>query len=404
VVKRAIILAPLSCLDKVWAQEIFTAATHRRFAILHGTAEKRRTLLADPHYDFYIINHDGYEIIAKQVHARTDINLIIVDEASEYRNAGTKRYKAFQHSLRADVRLWMLTGTPTPTAPTDAWALSKLVNPSGVHPSFTRFKERVMLQVSSYKWVPRPDAQEEVYRILQPAIRFDKRDCIDLPPTTYLDREAALSAAQKLAYEDMRKHMVLEAGGETITAANAAVKLGKLIQISCGVLYGPEKTRHHIGAPERIKVLKECIEQAGAKVIVFVPLTGALEYVASELRKHWTVAVVDGSVSANKRNQIFGDFQNSKDPHILVAHPETASHGLTLVAADMTIWYAPIFSADQYLQANNRTTRPGQTRHTTIVHIGSSEIEWAVYRTLRERKRVQETVLDLYRKITDKNA
>jgi SNF2 family DNA or RNA helicase len=96
-----------------------------------------------------------------------------------------------------------------------------------------------------------------------------------------------------------------------------------------------------------------------------VPLTGALNAVASDLRKHWSVEIVDGSVSVTQRNRIFADFRRSKDPHVLVANAGAMSHGLTLTEASTIVWYAPTNSNDTYNQANARIVRPGQERSGT---------------------------------------
>jgi SNF2 family DNA or RNA helicase len=145
----------------------------------------------------------------------------------------------------------------------------------------------------------------------------------------------------------------------------------------------------------RLKVVKEVIEECGEKVIVFVPFTAALNRFYDELKNHWTVAVVDGSVSAGKRNQIFKDFQLAPSPHILLAHPETMAHGLTLTAATTIIWASPTTSTEIFLQANARIARPGQTKVTNIVMLHGSEVERKLYQTLKDRRRLQDLVLDL---------
>jgi len=94
---RALIVAPLSTLERVWGDTLFVHFTHRSFAILHGSAERRRRLLAQPS-DFYIINHDGIKVpeIHKAIMYRDDIDIVVVDEIAAFRNAGTDRFKNFR--------------------------------------------------------------------------------------------------------------------------------------------------------------------------------------------------------------------------------------------------------------------------------------------------------------------
>src|SRR5690242_6114017 len=133
-VDKCLVLSPLSTLERVWMTDIFDTLMHRKCTIAHGTRAKRISALqAD--VDFYIMNHDGLGIaeIVDLIFKRPDINLIIVDEASMFRNPTTRKYKALAKLCsRHDIRLWLLTGTPCPNDPTDAWALAKLVSPDRV--------------------------------------------------------------------------------------------------------------------------------------------------------------------------------------------------------------------------------------------------------------------------------
>jgi SNF2 family DNA or RNA helicase len=138
------------------------------------------------------------------------------------------------------------------------------------------------------------------------------------------------------------------------------------------------------------------IDEATGKVIIFVPFTGVLDALATKLKKRWSVAVVDGGVSAGKRNQIFSDFCEKSDPHLLVAHPQCMSHGLNLHnKCWTTIWYAPIPSHEYFVQANARTVRPGQKNVTHIIQISGSPVERKVYQALQERGKFQDLVLML---------
>ena len=393
-VRRVLIISPLSCIG-VWVNEAFSVVPHRSVSAVHGSREKRRELLAYG-ADICVINHDGVYTILDEL-KDGQIDLVIVDEAAAYRNAGTRRYKSLRKILKPETRLWLMTGTPVPTAPTDAHALILLVNPSKVPSSFKLFQHRVMSQVSQYKWVPKPDSNEYVFSLMQPAIRFKKQDCVDLPPLVYMNRECALTAEQTKAYVEMKRKARFEMNGTPVTAANAAVKLNKLQQICCGVVKDADGSAVYIDDKPRLELLEEIVEESEGKVVVFVPYIFAMEKVAAHLRQRWDVALVNGSVPMHERNEIFAAFQNTPTPRVLVAHPQTAAHGLTLTAASTTVWYAPIFSAEYYTQANNRMDRPGQKNSMNVVHIGACPLEWQIYEALRAKNLRQSTLLALYR-------
>jgi SNF2 family DNA or RNA helicase len=396
--RKAIIVSPMSTMDSVWANEIrmhfmFT----RTCAVLHGTRERRLKLLALD-VDFYIINHDGLKVIGDEIAKRNDIDLWILDEAAVYRNSQTSRFKSMVKLLRPTDWVWLMTGTPCPVAPTDAWALAKLMGSTKAPKYFNTFKHATMEQITQYKWVPRPGAFDQAYAILQPGIRFKKSDCLDLPPVTMQYRHCDLTPSQHKTYKDMHQELVASVQGKEITAANAAVKLSKLLQICCGVLYDGNGGHALVDAKNRLELVEEICEEAANKVIIFVPFTAALNMVADHLRQRWTVEVVDGSTSPTERKRIFDAFQQSPDPRILVAHPKTTAHGLTLTQADTTIWYAPIFSLEIFEQANNRMDRPGQRNPMTVVMLESTGMESSIYAALRSKGRMQDSVLELYKK------
>jgi SNF2 family DNA or RNA helicase len=198
----------------------------------------------------------------------------------------------------------------------------------------------------------------------------------------------------------MLSKLATEYAGGQILAVNEAVKVNKLIQIACGVAYGANGDEVYIPSTPRLEVLKEVIEASEGKVIVFVPLTGALEAVATEIRKDFTAEVVHGATSKSERDRIFAAFQKTSDPRVLVANAATMSHGLTLTAATTIVWYAPVHSNEIYEQACARVRRPGQTKTTLIVHIAGSDVERRVYKRLRDKQSLQGLVLEM---MEDKN-
>ena len=401
-IKKVLILSPLSTLERVWADAIFTGFVHRKFVVLHGTAEKRLKLLRTE-ADFYIINHDGFAIIKDKCHGMFD--LVIVDEAAVLRNPSTQRFKIFRKWATNNIatRLWLMTGTPTPNDPTDAWALAKLVGSPFCTKTYTAFREQVMMKIGQWKFVPRPESVEIVKHILQPAVRYTRDECFDLPETIIQTRQVDLTAEQKKHYNQMLRHFVTEAASEgTITAVNEAVKIQKLVQIACGVAYGDDGQNILLDCSPRINLVKEVIEEAGEKVILFVPLTGTLHMLEKELSKHWDVAVVNGEVSSTQRNKIFHDFQHQKSPHVLIAHPGTMAHGLTLTSASTIIWYGPINSNETYVQANGRIERIGKRNVSNVIHIEATDLEHKMYERLRNKQKLQGLLLDLIQQQTQR--
>jgi SNF2 family DNA or RNA helicase len=398
-VKRVLVLCPLSIMKSAWQKDLFTFAMHRSCGVAHGAAAQRKKVIASG-VEFVVINFDGLAVVADEV-AAGGFDLIVVDEANAYKNAQTNRWKVLNKLLKAtDPRLWMLTGTPAAQSPVDAYGLARLVNPEGCPKYFTEFRATVLTKVTTFKWVPKPSAPAYVHRVLQPAIRFEKKDCLDLPEVTHVDREAPLTPQQMKYYKLLRDEMIMEAAGEEVSAVNAATKLNKLLQISGGAVYTDTGEVLEFDVSNRLNVVLEVIEEASHKVLVFVPFTHTIELLRARLEKEGiSCGVINGQVSVNKRSELVDRFQTAKDPHVLIIQPQAASHGLTLTAADTVIWYAPTTSVETYLQANARINRPGQKNAMTIVHIKGSPAEERLYTMLQDNIGHHEKLIDLYRDV-----
>lgn len=397
-VRRALIVSPVSTLERVWADEIFWNLPHRSSITLYGTKAKRLEALAEPR-DFYIINHDGVGVILDALKQASDIDAVVVDELAVYRNRRTSRWKNLQTVAIGKKYLWGLTGLPTPNAPTDAYGQIMLVNPSRFGRSFGAFRDMVMRQVSMFKWIPRDTASDVVYNLMQPSIRFRRDECLDLPPMMTETRTALLSNEQAVVYRKMVQDLKVEFSKGAIKAVNEGVKLSKLLQIALGTVYGVDGNPIRLDASPRLAVLQEILEEAPAKVIVFVPFVHVLADVVRALNAWgYSNAQVHGDVPPSVRDHIFSHFQNAIDPRVLVAHPQCMSHGLTLTQANVIVWYGPVWSNDIYEQANARIMRAGQRRNQLILHIAATPTEEQMVRRLKNKQTMQSILLDMFEK------
>jgi SNF2 family DNA or RNA helicase len=395
-IRRVLVICPLSIMQSAWQADLFKFAMHRSVDVAYGGAEKRKKITAGD-AEFVIINYDGVEIVEKEI-SENAFDLIVVDEASAYKTATTRRWKILNRIVTADKWLWMLTGTPAAQSPVDAFGIAKLVNPTGVPKHFGNFRDTVMYRVTQYRWAPKDNAKDVVHKALQPAIRFAKADCLDLPEMTYVDRDVPMTKTQQAYYKRMMSDQLITAENEEISAVNAAVLMNKLLQMACGVVYSDTKEVISFDASSRLNVLTEIISETSNKVLVFVPFRHAIRMVREHLTKEgFSTDVIAGDVSAGKRTDIFKAFQTTPDPRVLVIQPQAAAHGVTLTAADTVVWFGPTTSLETYLQANARVHRAGQKNAVTVIHIVGSSVERKIYRMLREREDVHSKIIDLYR-------
>ena len=398
--KRVLVICPLSIMKSAWQQDLFKFAMHRSCSVAHGTSTQRKKII-DAGAEFVIINFDGVAVVSEEI-VNGGFDMIVVDEANAYKNAQTNRWKTLNKLATNIPWMWMLTGTPAAQSPVDAFGLAKLINPDGAPKYFGQFRDKVMYKITQYIWRPKPDADTTVHKVLQPAIRFEKDQCLDLPPVVHVEREAPLTKQQETYYKLLKDRMMMQADGEQVTSVNAATNLNKLLQISGGAVYSDDKEVIQFDVSNRLKIVKEVIEESSHKVLVFVPFTHTIELLKEFLTKSKiTCEVISGKVTVNKRAEIIKTFQEDDDPHVLIIQPQAASHGLTLTAANTVIWYAPVTSVETYLQANARINRPGQRNSMTVVHVTGSAVEERLYTMLQNNITNHNKIIDLYRQEID---
>jgi SNF2 family DNA or RNA helicase len=395
-VKRVLVICPLSIMYSAWQADIFKTAMHRTVAVAHGDANRRKKIL-EGEYEFVIINFDGVGTVQEEI-SKLGFDLIVIDEANAYKTVSTKRWKTLAKIITPTTRLWMLTGTPASQSPLDAFGLAKLINPGGVPKFFGAWRDKVMLPISRFKWVPKSDAKQQVFDALQPAIRFAKADCLDLPELMYQTREIPLTSQVKHYYKELKNQLFIKAAGEEISAVNAAAMLSKLLQISGGAMYTDTKEVVEFDVSPRLNALMEVLEETEHKVIVFVPFTHTIELVSRFLNQQGVAnEIINGAVSATGRSEIINRFQTQENPRVLVIQPQAASHGVTLTAANTVVFWSPVMSVETYLQCIARIDRVGQKNSMTVVHLQGSEAERKIYAMLQNKVNLHEGLVELYK-------
>ena len=395
-VKRVLVICPLSIMYSAWQADIFKTSMHRSVAVAYGDAEKRKKIINGV-YEFVIINYDGVGIVQEDI-KKAGFDLIVIDEANAYKTVTTKRWKTLAKLITPSTRLWMLTGTPASQSPLDAYGLARLVSPGNVPKFYTAWRDKVMYQVSRFKYMPKPSSRSDVHKALQPAIRFEKAQCLDLPDVTYQTRVVPLTPQVNKYYQAIKSQMLIEAAGEKISAVNAAAKLTKLLQISGGAVYTDTHEVVEFDVSPRLNALMEVIDETLHKVIIFVPYRHTIQLVSNHLKTSGiTSEIISGDVSAKERSEIISRFQMSEFPRVLIIQPQAASHGVTLTAANTVVFWSPVMSVETYLQCVARIDRVGQVNKMTVVHLQGSEIERKMYSMLQNKVDNHEKLVDLYK-------
>ena len=399
-IKRVLIVCPLSIMYSAWQADLFKTAMHRRTAVAYGSPTKRKKVI-NGDYEFVIINYDGVNIVKEDVR-NAEFDIIVIDEANAYKTATTQRWKTMKSLIYPVTGVWMLTGTPASQSPTDAYGLAKLVNPDSVPKFFSAWRDKVMFPISRFKWSPKPGARDLVFQTLQPAIRYNKAECLDLPDVMYQYRSATLTSQQQKYYKELKEDLFIKAAGEEVSIVNAAAKLSKLLQLSGGAVYTDTGEVLEFDVKPRLNILNEILEETENKVIVFVPFRHTIKIVNEHLQKGgYTTEIICGDVSAMARGEIFNKFQTTSDPRVLVIQPQAASHGVTLTAADTIVFWSPVMSVETYIQCVARIDRVGQKNKMTVIHLEGSEVEHRMYKMLENKIDLHEKLVELYQNEID---
>src|SRR5262249_49476617 len=222
-------------------------------------------------YDIFIINHDGLKTIDEEIFERKDIDTLVIDELAVYRNPRSQLSKRMQAFAKRFVWVWGMTGRPMPREVTDVWAQARILTPHRVPKYFRHAQSMLMYQIDQFKWLPREGAVERAYEWLQPAVRYSLDDVVELPEAISRDIEIDLTQEQDETYRKLSNEFAVMIKNKRITAANAGVALGKLLQVAGGYVYTENPQYVVLDSEPRQQALLDVIEQAPHKLIVFAP-------------------------------------------------------------------------------------------------------------------------------------
>lgn len=429
-----LICATVSNMRGVWVKELAGMCRGKRVVVLYDKDLEKRKRKLNIDADFYITNYDGMKLMCDELCNAVEngrISGLIADELTHFANSRSQlwesankiingvRYtegspreytnpetgvvkkfrprKKFLPNARALKYVWGLTGSPG--GPEMIYGQVKLVNPPKMNCLFTQWRDRTMVKIG-FKYVPRQGYEAHIAAAMQPCIRFDKDDIMDLPPVTTSGWDAPLTPAQDKLCKAIRNDMVaLSESGEKITATTKSAMIFKLLQVAGGVVKIDEERTEDVDCSSRIDELEKIIKQTDKKVVVFAAFTAVIDKLVKELtNRGYETCFVDGRVSDTAREKIFHDFQNTGKYKVGVFHPRTTAFGVELAAADTMVFYGPPLSGEfVYQQAEERlSSLKQQSDHIHIYHMSSTPEERRLFSNIMRGVSVNEAINDLF--------
>jgi SNF2 family DNA or RNA helicase len=393
--KPVLLVAPIPVIENVWAQEAsdWAQTAKLRFSLVRGSPQERTKALRQP-ADIYMINPELLGWLFKSYGEKQHpFKTLVVDESSMFKNPSSTRFKELRRMAKTFARRVILTGTPRPNSLLDLWSQLFIVDlGERLGTSFYRFRERYFYPIDyhQYKWVPKPEAQEAIAKLISDVVfRVDAKD--HLPPRAVVHNRIMLhmDAQARKAYDSMERNALarLSEESEAITAATAVAVLMKLRQAANGFFYDEARVAHSLHH-EKIRAAERIVEETGSPVVILYQFQRDLE----ELQARFPQGKVFGP-------EVQKTWNDGKVP-VLFLHPQSGGHGSNLQYGGHTmIIYSASFSYEQMAQAMARIDRQGQEHPVVFHHLVTSEtVDEMLLQVFTQKEQGQEALLDIVKR------
>lgn len=394
---KVIVIAPKRVAEDTWSTEVdkWDHLKDLRISIILGTPKQRsEAVLRDA--DIYVTSRDNVKWLVDNYFKTWKWDTCIIDELSSFKSSKSQRFRALRKVRPYFKRIIGLTGTPAPNSLIDLWPqLYLLDGGQRLGRTITGYKEQYFKPGDRnghivYNWNLKEGAEEAIHnKISDICISMMAKDYLDLPER--IDNKIYVNLPKKAMdqYKELEKDLIIQLDNEDITATNAAVLTGKLLQIANGAIYSESKEVVEIH-DEKINELLDIIEAANGKpVLVFYSYKHDLTRIMKALNDN----KLKGQVLEGQ-----GDIKNWNNGEIpiLLLHPASAGHGLNLqYGGNIVTWFGLPWSLELYQQANARLYRQGQ-KETVIIHhiIAKNTVDEDVIKALSSKEINQNVLLE----------
>lgn len=420
-VTKALIVAPKRVANRTWPLELrkwdhlrglrwrvleaelfgltpkVTLGRRRGLEVRDPVLSRQRLQAAIDGVDLLIVSIDFFGWLVKLLgQKRWPFDMIVLDESSLVKERDTERFKAFRHVCVASARFVELTGTPATQGLMGLWSQAYLLDQgTRLGRTLTSFRDRWFVPdkrgqgMIVYSYKPRAGAREEIAELLRDiTLSMSAEDWLSLPERIDNLIGVDLPADVRRLYDEMERTGIAEVGinGERAMAANAAVVVGKLVQVASGAVFDDQGVAHVVH-DEKMAALEELADATDGNLLVFYGYKADRERLLA--RFPFARSIDDaGVLDAWDKGQV----------RMMVAHPGSAGHGLNLQeGGDTVVWYTVPHSAELYRQANRRLHRPGQTSDRVVVNhlIATGTIDEEILTSVQGKVGAEQSLMDL---------
>lgn len=396
-----LVLCPKSIMEAAWVRDCQKFTPHLRIATAYAS---NRVAAFASEADIVVTNHDAIKWLADNPQWLAGYTWMVVDESTAYKNRSAQRSRAAAKvAERFEYRI-LMTGTPMPNGVMDVWHQAKMVDDGErLGANFYRFRnvvcepQQVGPAANMVQWTDKDGAADAVADQLSDiTIRYSRDECLSLPANQLSTIDITLPPKLRDLYEKFKDDALLELASGEIDAVNAAAMRTKLLQIASGAVYDSAH-EYHVLDHYRYELVAELCNQRQHTVVAFMWQHQKEEMAKALGKLGLSYQIIDGSVTAKNGavDKIVEEFQ-AGGTRVLLIHPKSGSHGLTLTKGTTTIWPSPTDNGEWYTQFNQRIHRTGQTQRTETILIRAADtVELRAYANLQNKVGKQLSLLDL---------
>lgn len=418
-IKRVLVVCPKRVAQSTWSGEIANfreSFGHLTIAVAVGTDAQRRAAIESSAV-IVTINYEVMEWLIDNYADRWPFDMIVCDEATKNKSLRVslqtsktgKKFLTGQGGSRAKAlatvamtsavkRFVNLSGTPAPNGLQDLWGVTWFIDGGrrlGI--SFTAFSHRWFRTIpgstqEQNRIEPMPFADEQIREAIRDVtIAVEAKDHFNLPPLIENIIKVDLPPKALKHYKEMEKALFTEIEGHPLEAFSAGAKSQKCLQIASGAAYTNAEGAWVPVHDAKIEALESVLEEAaGMPVLVAYHFKSDLARILKAFPK---------AKHLGSDPKLIADWNAGKIP-MLVAHPQSAGHGLSLQHGGNILCF---FSSNWSLEADAQIIeRLGPTRQAqsgynrpVFVHriVAKGTLEESVVARLKSKASVQDALM-----------
>ncbi len=335
--KRMLVIAPKRVARRVWSDEVkeWSHLNHLSVSRIVGDADECFEALRTK-ADIHTIGRERVSWLKAQflddngkLKYRWPWDMVVIDESQSFKSQSSARWGALSALRGYFPRLAELSGTPSPNGYGDLWSQFYLLDKGRrLGASEKSFKERWFTPpVGMFtKWNLSPQGARQIREAIKDLVlSLREEDYLTLPPVSLNFIRVSLSPAAMATYKKMEREYIAEVAGKKLTAVNAGVLDGKLLQLANGACYtgvDREWVEFHSAKTE---ALDETLEAMPGKALIaygyqhdLARITKVVERRAKEDGRTFTLLKSDASFDAWAKGEVEWG----------ILHPASAGHGL----------------------------------------------------------------------------